>query len=243
MPIEASEPIISLVRQQVVVERVREMILTGDLAGGERLMELTLSEQMGVSRTPTREALIILAEEGLVQYRPNRGYVVRDFTLDYIMNAYAVRETLEGLACRLAAERGIEQSLRGEFIAVLDEGDELLSSGGLQDAFKKPLREINDRFHRLIFQAANNPVLVQALNTANNIPYSSSRVSHWYDEGDPEGLFALRAFHTQHRAIFRAICGGEGYRAETLMRSHIGSASEQMRSHLGGTSQAESSAA
>jgi GntR family transcriptional regulator, vanillate catabolism transcriptional regulator len=239
MPYEAPEPIVSLVRQQVVVERVREMILTGDLAGGERLMELTLSEQMGVSRTPTRQALIILAEEGLVHYRPNRGYVVRDFTLDYIMNAYAVREALEGLACRLAAERGINQSLRCEFIAVLDEGDHMLSSGGLKDEYRKPLREINDRFHRLIFQAADNPVLVQALNTANKIPYSSSRVSHWYDEGDLEGLFALRAFHTQHRAIFQAICGNEGYRAETLMRSHVGSASEQMRSHLSRASQAE----
>jgi GntR family transcriptional regulator, vanillate catabolism transcriptional regulator len=243
MPIETPKPIVSLVRQQVVVERVREMILSGDIAGGERLMEIALSEQMEVSRTPIREALIILAEEGLVQYRPNRGYVVRDFTLDYIMNAYAVREALEGLACRLAAERGINQSMRSEFLVALDEGDQILSSGGLRDEYKKPLREINDRFHRLIFQAASNPVLVQALNTANNIPYSSSRVSHWYDEGDLEGLFALRAFHAQHHAIFHAICGGEGYRAETIMRSHIGSAAEQMRCHLNGAAQVESSAA
>jgi GntR family transcriptional regulator of vanillate catabolism len=119
----------------------------------------------------------------------------------------------------------------------------MLASGGLQDSFKKPLREINDRFHRLIFQAADNPVLLQALNTATNIPYSSSRVSHWYGEGDDEGLFALRAFHAQHHAIFHAICAGEGYRAETIMRSHIGSASEQMRIQLSSAARAESNAA
>jgi GntR family transcriptional regulator, vanillate catabolism transcriptional regulator len=243
MSADPSVPAVSLVRQQVVVERLREMILSGDMAGGERLMEFALSEQMEVSRTPIREALIILAEEGLVQYRPNRGYVVRDFTLEYIMDAYAVRETLEGLACRLAAERGIDPALRSEFMKVLDEGDRMLSSGGLKDSFKKPLREINDGFHRLIVRAAGNPVLLQALNAATNIPYSSSRVSHWYEEADPEGLFALRGFHAQHHAIFRAICDGEGYRAETIMRGHIGSACEQMRGQLSAAAPAQSSTA
>jgi GntR family transcriptional regulator, vanillate catabolism transcriptional regulator len=240
MPSPFYEPVVPLVRQQVVVERLREMILSGDLAGDERLMELALSEQMQVSRTPIREALIILAEEGLVQYRPNRGYVVRHFTLDYIMDAYVVRETLEGLACRLAAERGIDQGLRKEIAAILEEGDRILSFGNLKDAYKKPLREINDRFHQLIFRAANNAVLLQALTTATNIPYSSSRVSHWYGEDDQEGLFALRAFHAQHHSIFQAICDGKGYRAENIMHSHIGSACEQMRKQLCTASLAQS---
>ncbi|MEA3066092.1 MAG: GntR family transcriptional regulator, vanillate catabolism transcriptional regulator, partial [Sphingomonadales bacterium] len=103
-----------MVRQQVVVDRLREMILSGEMAGGERLMEVSLSEQLAVSRTPIREALIILAEDGLVEYRPNRGYVVRNFTLSYIMDAYVIRESLEALACRLAAEKGISAAMREE---------------------------------------------------------------------------------------------------------------------------------
>lgn len=221
-----------MVRQQVVVDRLREMILSGEMAGGERLMEVSLSEQLAVSRTPIREALIILAEDGLVEYRPNRGYVVRNFTLSYIMDAYVIRESLEALACRLAAEKGISAAMREEMQSWLEEGDRILATGRLKDEYRAPLREINDRFHRLIMEAADNAVLNQALTTATNIPYSSSRVAHWYKDEDPEGLFALRAFHAEHHALFRAICAGQGQRAETIMRSHIANAADQIRNQM-----------
>ncbi|MGE4430326.1 MAG: GntR family transcriptional regulator [Sphingobium sp.] len=221
-----------IVRQQVVVDRLREMIMGGELSGGERLLEIALSEKLEVSRTPIREALIILSEEGLVEYRPNRGYVVRTFTLDYIMDAYMVRETLEGVACRLAAERGIGEETYRNIEGVLLEGDRILAEGGLKDELRDPLREINDRFHRFIVEAAGNPVLAQALGIASNIPYSSSRVAHWYKEDDPEGLYQLRSLHEQHHAILNAIRAGEGYRAETLMRGHIAGAAGGIRKRL-----------
>ncbi len=222
----------TLVRQQIVVDRIREMILSGEFAGGERLMEISLSEKMLVSRTPIREALIVLAEEGLVEYRPNRGYSVREFTLKYIMDAYLIREGLESIACRLAAEKGPDEETRAEMRFLLDDADRILSTVGLKEEFKPPLRENNHRFHQLICRTADNAVLNQALLTATNIPYSSSRVSHWFRDDDPEGLFALRAFHAQHHAIFKAICDGEGYRAETIMRGHIANAAVQIREQL-----------
>jgi GntR family transcriptional regulator, vanillate catabolism transcriptional regulator len=220
------------VRQQVVVDRLREMIMSGELAGGERLLEIALSDQLKVSRTPVREALIILAEDGLVEYRPNRGYVVRKFTLSYIMDAYVIREALEGVACRLAAEKGIDEATYDKMETLLNEGDRILSEGGLKNELRVPLREINDQFHSFIIAAADNAVLKQALSNATNIPYSSSRVAHWYDEDDAEGLFHLRAFQAQHHALLRAIKAGEAYRAETIMRGHIAAAADGIRQRL-----------
>jgi GntR family transcriptional regulator of vanillate catabolism len=225
-------PSSSLVRQQVVVDRLRHMIMTGELAGGDRLLEISLSDQLQVSRTPVREALIILAEDGLVEYRPNRGYVVRNFTLDYIMDAYVIRESLEGVACRLAAEKGIDDDAFEEMDALLKSSDRMLDEGGLKDELRAPLREVNDAFHNFVIKAADNAVLAQSLTMAMNIPYSSSRIAHWYKEGDPEGLFQLRAFQAQHHALLRAIRAGEGYRAETIMRGHIAAAAEGIRNQL-----------
>jgi len=222
----------SLVRQQFVVNQIRDMILSGDLSAGEKLTELAMSERMNVSRTPIREALIVLSEEGLVEYRPNRGYSVRDFTIKYVMDAYIIRETLESVACRLAAEKGPAPEVREEMKFLLGDADRILSLGGIKQEYKPALRENNHRFHQLICQTADNDVLTQALQTATNIPYSSSRVAHWFSEDDPEGLFSLRAFHAQHHAIFKAICEGDGYRAETIMRGHIANAADQIREQL-----------
>lgn len=221
-----------IVRQQIVVDRLREMIMGGELAGGERLLEIALSEKLAVSRTPIREALIILSEDGLVEYRPNRGYVVRTFTLGYIMDAYVIRETLEGVACRLAAEKGITEPAHQKMEVLLREADRILNEVGLKDEARGPLREINDEFHRFIVEAADNAVLGQALSIATNIPYSSSRVAHWYKEDDSEGLFQLRSLHAQHHAILEAIRAGEGYRAEMLMRGHIAGSADGIRKRL-----------
>ena len=80
-------------------------------------------------------------------------------------------------------------------------------------------------------------VLGQALNNATNIPYSSSRVAHWYKENDPQGLFELRTLHAQHHAILRAIKARDGYRAETLMRGHIAGAADGIRKQLSATTE------
>ena len=217
-------------RQQAVVDRIRELIMDGTFAGGHRLIEVALSEQMGVSRTPIREALIVLTQEGLAEYRPNRGYVVRDVTLPYIMDAYVVREALEGLACRLAAEKGVSRQMRNAMEEILEDGDRLLSGPTLSPAARDPWGEVNHRLHDLIVASADSAALNQALSSATSIAYSSSRVVHWFDEGDAEGLFQLRSVHAQHHAIVQAICNGEGYRAESIMRSHIAYAADHIRS-------------
>src|SRR5215211_9222361 len=91
--------------------RLREMILVGELPGGARIAELAIVERLGVSRTPIRAALMRLEQEGLLEALPNGGYAVRTFSERDVADAIELRGTLEGLAARLAAERGADAQL------------------------------------------------------------------------------------------------------------------------------------
>src|SRR5712691_10619616 len=117
----ASEP--SATRSESVVEALRAAILAGQFQPGERLHEVKLTALLEVSRTPVRAALQKLASEGLLDYTPNRGYTLREFSLSEVVNAYEVRAVLEGLAARLSAERGLSESRRAAISQALRDGD------------------------------------------------------------------------------------------------------------------------
>src|SRR3954468_1721966 len=91
--------------------KLREMILAGELPGGARIAELAIVERLGVSRTPIRAALMRLEQEGLLDALPNGGYAVRTFSERDVSDAIELRGTVEGLAARLAAERGVAPEL------------------------------------------------------------------------------------------------------------------------------------
>jgi GntR family transcriptional regulator, vanillate catabolism transcriptional regulator len=92
-------------------QRLRELILAGDLPAGARIAELALVERLGMSRTPIRAALMHLKQEGLLEPLPGGGYAVRTFSEREVADAIELRGTLEGLAARLAAERGVRPGL------------------------------------------------------------------------------------------------------------------------------------
>ena len=95
-----------------LTEHLRQTLLDGRYAPGSRLNEVHLSQQLEVSRTPVRAALHVLAGEGLVRYHANKGFVVRAFPLSEVVVAYEMRALAEGLAARLAAERGLSDPSR-----------------------------------------------------------------------------------------------------------------------------------
>ena len=92
-------------RSQVVSEEIRAMILSGRLKPGERLVEESLSAELGVSRVPVREALLALSAQGLVRIEPRRGATVAEITPKIVAELVEVRALLEGLNARLAAQR------------------------------------------------------------------------------------------------------------------------------------------
>ncbi|MEC5290531.1 GntR family transcriptional regulator [Aurantimonas sp. C2-6-R+9] len=138
-----------------LTDRMRRMIMEGELKGGEKVPEKALTERFGVSRTPVREALKVLAHEGFVQLVPNRGAVVARQTLSELAELFPLIAVLEGLAGELAAERASDEDIAaiGELTRRLRESHEM------QD--RPTYFEINQAIHAAILTAAGNPTLIQ----------------------------------------------------------------------------------
>src|SRR5256886_5524923 len=100
--------------QTRAIVRIREMILRGELGPGERVAEAPRAELLGMSRTPVRQALPVLAQEGLLAEHQTRGYVVRGFSTADVLDAIDLRGVLEGLAARRVAERSEERRVGKE---------------------------------------------------------------------------------------------------------------------------------
>jgi GntR family transcriptional regulator of vanillate catabolism len=196
-------------------DRVRESILTGQFAPGERINEVHLSRALGVSRTPTRAALHALAAEGLVDYAHNRGFTVREFPMQAVLDAYQIRASLEGLACRLASERGLADEQRVAMEQALRDGDVILQHDILTEGDLIAYRAMNVMFHDAILAAAQSRMLMEAVRLTLNMPGSTHRhiVSFKHDD--------VRRRHDDHHRLYQLIDAGEGWRAEVLMREHV----------------------
>ena len=128
-----------------------------------------LEQRLGVSHTPIREALNTLAQEGLVTYQPNRGYVVTACTYDDIVGAYLVRRSLESLACRLAARNGLSLEQRVRMMQSIEEGQKLIDSGAWAEN-PDAWGALNAAFHAAIIDAAWNLPLARAINDTLRMP-------------------------------------------------------------------------
>jgi GntR family transcriptional regulator, vanillate catabolism transcriptional regulator len=200
-----------------VMDQIREAILGGMVNAGERLNEVRLSRTLSVSRTPVRAALQALAGEGLLDYAPNRGFSVREFPLDAIVDAYDIRASLEGLAARFAAERGLSPDERLVVERSLVAGDKLLERGSFEAGDLTIYRGINGDFHDTLLAAARNRMLAEMIRICHHVPVSSSRNIVAFEHRN------VRRRHDDHHRIYDAIMSREPWRAEMLMREHVSS--------------------
>ncbi|MDA7417263.1 GntR family transcriptional regulator [Xenophilus arseniciresistens] len=200
---------------QDVTETLRNWILHGQLQPGERLEEIPLAQKLGVSRTPVRSALGTLANEGLLDHQPKRGYLVRAFDMEAIAAAYEVRAVLEGLACRNAATRGLTEEQRQRLLQALADGDRILSRGELRPEDHEPYQQMNVTIHDTLLQASGNPWVNRFAEQAQNIPFASDRIILWDDHP-----IILRS-HGDHHRIIEAVIARDALRAEQLMREHV----------------------
>ncbi|MFD4838515.1 GntR family transcriptional regulator [Achromobacter sp. NPDC058515] len=208
---------------QTVIGRLRAAILSGRYLPGSRLTELGLAEDMKTSRTPVIAALKALTEQGLVRYASNRGYWVREFSIEEVLEAYDIRGTLEGMACRLAAEHGVPASASGLLRRCLEIGERIVSGDALRESDHEAYQQLNVDFHSLLLQASNNHQLGDFVRRANEIPLASDRTVMW------SSLAVVQRSHDAHVRILDAVLNGQGTRAEMLMREHVYEAGQVMK--------------
>ena len=194
---------------QTAADEISRAIIEGRLEPGARLKEGELAKTLGISRTPIREALLLLTARGLVEMSPNRGARVRSYDPGHLDDLYELRALLEGHVARLAAGRADAAEQRA-----LDEScsrfDALVEAA---DDFPALVAE-NGRFHGTLVTAARDPRLRDMLQTVVEVPLLY-RAFTWYS---PEQLHQSGHFH---RSIARAVRFGDGERAERIMKEHI----------------------
>lgn len=195
---------------------LRNRIIQGTLPAGARLVEAALSESLKASRTPVRAALLMLHQEGLIE-RAGSSYVVRKFTATEIEEAIVVHAQLEGLAARLAAERGLSETMREQLQQCLEEGDALLREGCIDVA---RYLAMNVRFHDLIIDASGNRTIQQTLSGLECTPFASPGSMLPFQAKRPDNEEVMRYAHRQHHLLVDAISRRQSGRAAALAEEH-----------------------
>ena len=202
-----------------IVARLRQAIITGDLAPKSHLIEPELARQLNVSRTPLREAIRQLEAEGFVTTVPRVGCFVSEITPQDAADLYAIRTVIEGLAARQAAEN--PDPAKREVL------EEILSDLAKRTADFRQYHEISGRFHDIIVELSGNRRL-QGIYHSLVQHVSRMRTLSLAVRGRPE--ISLRG----HRRIATAILRGQGAEAERAMRAHIEAASGVLKQTVRG---------
>lgn len=189
-----------------VVDELRERILNRRLKPGERLVEERLAEELGVSRNPVREAIRVLASEGLVEVNARRGASVINMTMQEARETIEVRALLEGQNARLAARRHDKEVIK-RIEAVLNKGTQAVEHGRVDQ-----LSQLNQQFHRELAAAGQNTVLGDLLKRLRE------RTAMLFAPTDPG---QQRRAWDEHAGILRAIIDGDERLAATLAAEHV----------------------
>jgi DNA-binding GntR family transcriptional regulator len=194
--------------RDVVFNTLRQAILRGELAPGERLMEIQLAERLGVSRTPIREAIRKLELEGLVLMIPRKGAEVAKISEKSLRDVLEVRRSLEELAIELACERITKEGI-GELEAAQTAFCEALKTNDTME-----MAETDEHYHDIIYNATGNTRLVQILNNLREQMYRY-RLEYIKDASKRQNLVI------EHDHIIRAIKERRIDEARTAIRNHI----------------------
>lgn len=186
--------------------KVRAAIVESRYPPGHRLVEQRIAEELGLSRTPVREALRMLQAEGLVVSERNRGAIVRPLSETEVVDLYGLRIQLESYAVEVATERATEPEL-GELV---DAADEFRAAGD----HVQLLHAANRRFHDGILTAARHHRLTSMLARTVDIPLVFQALRSF-------GPREIERSDTFHHLIVEAMCRRDGVRASALMGEHI----------------------
>jgi len=193
---------------QEVTAHVREMIFSGELAGGDRVPEKRICERLGISRTPLREALKVLASEGLLNLLPNRGARVARLTADAVEELFPVMGALEALAGEMACARASDAEI-AELRALHYQMALHHARGELQ-----PYWALNQRIHEAILAAAGNPTLTMSYNgLAGRVRLARYRANMSQARWDQA--------MAEHEEMLEALSRRDGARLAQVLRRHL----------------------
>ena len=202
--------------RDVVFNTLREAILKGDLKPGERLMELQLASKLGVSRTPIREAIRMLEQEGLAVTTPRKGAEVAKMTLKDMEDVLEIRDALDELAVRIACQKISDEQLKQ-----LEDMKELFEKS-TQTGNVKKIAEADVTFHDVIYEATGNPKLVTLLNNLREQVYRY-RVEYIKDPKNYPTLIA------EHEAILESLKNRDVKNAVEAMHVHVANQAEAVK--------------
>jgi DNA-binding GntR family transcriptional regulator len=205
-------------------ELIREAIVDGRLAPGQRLKEVQLARELGISRTPIREALLLLQAEGLVEASPNRGSTVRTYDVQELEDIYELRAVVEGHAARRAAARITPEEL-DELRASCVRFEALVADAVPSGPVTELVRE-NALFHAMILDACGSERLAGMVRPLI-VPLLVYKSYVWYS---PEQ--ARLSLHS-HVQLVKALERREAERADALMREHVFQGRDVLLGHLG----------
>lgn len=194
--------------RDVVFNTLREAILRGELKPGERLMELQLAAKLGVSRTPIREAIRMLEQEGLAVTIPRKGAEVAKMTEKDMKDVLQVREALDELAATIACEQMTAEQL-DTLKSTMREFEEYTKTGNV-----KKIAEADVKFHDIIYQATGNPKLVNILSNLREQMYRY-RIEYLKDEKNYPVLIR------EHSEIVEGLMAKDKTKVTAAMHRHV----------------------
>jgi DNA-binding GntR family transcriptional regulator len=198
--------------QPKLVAQVHHALLTeiaqGSLPPGSRIIQEQLAQELGVSRQPVQQALLLLRNQGVLADAPGRGLIVAPLDLAYVRSMYDIRAVIEGLAFRRAAERSAQQA-RKLGPSLIDSGREAAASGTISEMIAADMR-----FHGFIHELARNPLIAPMMDaqwTCTQRVMGEALLRN----GSSRGIWL------QHEAMLQAVMDGDGDLADALARQHI----------------------
>jgi DNA-binding GntR family transcriptional regulator len=193
-----------------LTERLRALITRGDLAPGEKVPEKELCKQFGVSRTPLREALKVLASEGIVTLRPNRGAMVSSLTAEELEEVFPVMGALEALSGEIACKRITDR----EVLTIRKLHDAMVEhwkKGELQPYFR-----LNQRIHEAILEATRNDTLKSIYRGLSGRILSARYIANMSPQRWAKAV-------EEHEAILKALDARDGTRLSKILKTHLAS--------------------